>query len=57
MPRIVMPFGFSRSEPIFDNSLLGVMPIEQVRPVASKTACLMREASERLSSAKSLRSI
>ncbi len=41
----VRPSGFSRSEQIFDSSLLGVTPIEQDRPVASCTACLMRRAS------------
>jgi hypothetical protein len=34
----VKPSGFSRSEQIFDNSLLGLMPMEQLRPVASRTA-------------------
>jgi hypothetical protein len=44
-------------DPIFDSSLLGEMPIEQVRPVASKTACLMRQASASVSSGMSLRSM
>jgi hypothetical protein len=40
----VSPSGLSRSEPIFDSSLLGLIAIEQVSPVAAFTACLIRRA-------------
>ena len=53
----VSPFGFSRSEQIFASSLFGATPIEQERPVASRTASLMRWASTRVSSGWSDRSI
>ena len=36
--RIVRPSGLSSSEAIFDSSLFGVTPIEQLRPVASPDA-------------------
>ena len=52
-----MPSGLSSSEAIFDNSLLGVMPIEQESPVARRTLSLMRAASSRLSPGTSVRSM
>lgn len=55
--RIVMPSGFSRSEQIFDSSLLGEMPIEQVNPVAANTDVLIRSASGREGSSISVRSM
>jgi hypothetical protein len=45
---IVKPLGFSSSEHSFDNSLLGLTPIEQVNPVALCTRDLMRSAISRM---------
>ena len=56
-PRMVSPSGFSRSEQIFDSNLLGLRPIEQDSPVASRTDCLIRRASGRVSSGCCVRSI
>ncbi len=55
--RIVRPSGFPRSEHILDNSLFGVIPMEQESPVASCTACLIRFASTKVLSGRSLRSM
>ncbi len=44
---MVRPFGFSNSEHSFESNLLGLMPIEQVRPVALCTADLIRSAMSR----------
>ena len=43
----VRPSGLSSSEAIFDSSLLGVTPIEQVSPVTLRTLFLMSSASAR----------
>ena len=38
------PFGLCKSEAIFDNNLFGLIPIEQVNPVALNTACCNKQA-------------
>jgi len=53
----VRPSGLSRSEQILASSLFGVMPMEQVRPVAANTASLMRRARDSLSPGTSVRSM
>lgn len=50
------PLGLFSSEAILESSLLGVMPTEQVRPVAWFTACRICSASSWLSSVLWLRS-
>ena len=53
----VKPSGFCSSEAILDSSLLGVMPMEQPRPVAARTASLSRWASSTVSPGTSVRSM
>ena len=43
--KIVTPSGLFRSDPILASNLFGVIAIEQVKPVAAITACLIRIAS------------